>query len=204
VSIVEDEQPRNRWHFGIVQLYGCDLESPLRPFLDFTFQRMLQERPGTMLLCGGATQQALFPGKTEAGVACEYLTRRLAQEHQRWPEFEYRPVFIPKDRSFTTEENVRDACAYIQSVPGIDLHWDEVRVRAFCETSRSLKSMGFYWDFLPEVREHGQRVWMECLHWELQHPDSELAKANAAWLSRRFPLVGRILGGIRRLRAKHR
>jgi hypothetical protein len=186
------------WYFFIVHGYGCDLETPLKPYLEFVGTRISQDLPGTVILTGGATQQEKFPGKTEAGVMAQYLRERVRRNKSRLP------LLIEEADSFTTDDNVRNACARIRRTPGIADNWHRVRVHAFCEAQRALKSEIHYWDLLPEIREYGQRVWIETCSWELADPRQELVKTNTAVVTRRFPVVGRLLSRIRRRGAQHR
>ena len=87
--------------------YGCNLDSPLKPYLDRVADYCARTRPEYIILCGGQTQQKSYPGTSEADVMYRYLHSVLDNE----PDFH--PGWFAECESFTTYENIRDAAAVI-------------------------------------------------------------------------------------------
>jgi hypothetical protein len=145
--------------------YGCDLDSPLKPYLDRVLDFCYANKPDAVILCGGATQRRSFPHETEANVMQKYLAPLEGFCHPRW---------YVLGGSYTTYENIRDAAVVIGPLKRT-LQPDDIQITIFCEVTRSLKVailarrfMGFPpKDSLPPIR-------IETDSWELAHPRKQL------------------------------
>lgn len=169
--------------------YGCNLDSPLRPYLDKVVAWAKANKPDFIILCGGATQQVSFPNETEASVMERFLYERLdsfAAEHN------WHPGWWLEGTSYTSYENIRDAARVIADLKnrpwnGFREPKDEITI--FCEATRALKVAILARHFMGFPPERGEpMIRIETDSWELMHPSLELLGTFKEWLAIRFPM----------------
>ncbi len=169
------------WRVVIVCGYGCNLDSPLTPYLNRVARFCQEKTPDAVILCGGATQQTSFPGWTEASVMACYLKSKIGIPFSTW-----QPHWFLADDSFSVYENIRDAATAIRE------HWrsDGIEITIFCEATRALKvGLAARW-FLGFPPKHGlSPIRLETDSWELMHPTWELISTIEMELTLRFPLI---------------
>lgn len=174
----------------IVCGYGCDIGSPLRPYLDKVVDFCNSVRPEVIILCGGATQRKRFPGRTEAEVMHNYLKGRLVHS-EHW-----QLMFYIKDDSYTTYENIRDAARVVAELKmwpwsGLEPRLDEITI--FCEATRALKVAILARYFLGFPPEHGEpAIRVETDTWELDDPLKELESARRTVMAINWPWLNYI------------
>lgn len=158
----------SRHHALVVCGYGCHLVHELTHYLDRVVAYANQHRPDTIVLCGGATQQASAPGTTEAALMAIYIRERL----------EYMPDWVLEEGSFTTYENIRGAerqlaTKFLSSWRSADPPACDVTI--FCEATRALKVAAMARRFFGFPPADGRKpVRIETDSWELMHPNKEL------------------------------
>lgn len=143
--------------------YGCNLESPLKPYLDRVARFCERAKPDHIILCGGATQRKLFPSRTEAGLMQEYLARTMVIP------ITWTPSWHTLADSYTTYENIRDAANLINGMNRSIYISTEITI--FCEVTRSLSVVGLARKFLgfpPAKGEEDIRIKTDS--WERAHP----------------------------------
>lgn len=155
--------------------YGCNLDSPLMPYLNRVADFCRKKRPDAIILCGGATQQKSFPGRTEASVMYGYLYDTLDQIAAP-PD--WHPAWFAEDESFTTYENIRDAAAVIKMLHAADeassFRGRGEEITIFCEATRALKVAILARHFLGFPPANGKPpIRIETDSWELMHPLKE-------------------------------
>lgn len=143
--------------------YGCHLTPELTAYLDEVAAHIRKTESYFVILCGGFTQRASAPGKSEAAVMAEYL-RPLVGE---------RAIFYLEEDSYMTQESIRGSAAIIRTMRqwpwrGAEPRVDEVTV--FCEAQRALKVLLCCWFLMPV------RVKLKTASWELASPVWELVK----------------------------
>lgn len=164
--------------------YGCNLDSPLKSYLDRVLAWCTTHRPDAIILCGGATQQTSFPHQTEAKVMREYLGPLEPLYHPQWAIL---------GASYTTYENISDAAAVIATIKarpwyGSDPRHDEITI--FCEATRALKVAILARHFLGFPPAKGEPdIRIETGSWERMHPVKELAGTVQTWLATKFPVL---------------
>lgn len=175
-------------HIVIVHGYGCNLDSPLKPYLLRVSDFLTRRRPQLVLTSGGATQRKSFPGKTEAGVMNDFLYDRanaIEDWHAAW--------YIDED-SYTTLDNAMNASQLVRRlVKDWGATWENTTVTVFCEAQRAFKSLLLYWVLLPELRQAHRRVQVETSSWELTNPFWELLKLFNELLMLKIPFWRRYL-----------
>jgi len=160
--------------------YGCNLDSPLKPYLNRVVKFCREQHPDLVVLCGGPTQQKSFPGKTEAFVMHTYLRGRFEEGLSDWP---YRCYL--EEESFTTYDNIRGAAGIIRD-RGLTLS----EITIFCEATRALKIARAARHFLGFPPEHGAPpIRIETDSWELMHPFWELLNSVEMELTLRLPVI---------------
>jgi hypothetical protein len=170
--VVPEEDSRKPFHVVLVHGYGCNLDSPLTPYLLRVSDFLRLQRPDVVVTCGGATQRMSRPGKTEAGVMNDFLYDRLDS-----PMADWHPAWFVEEDSYTTLENVLNGSDLVRRlVRDWDARWETTTVTVFCETQRSLKTLLCYWLLLPELRRAHRRVQVETYSWELANPLLEIPK----------------------------
>jgi hypothetical protein len=168
--------------FVIVCGYGCDLDKPLKPYLDRVLEYCRKHRPIAIILCGGATQRARFPGLTEA----EVMQRYLAPLHR-----EFQPKWYALGNSYTTFENIRDASLAVEQLKRVHGEGNN-EIVIFCEATRGLKVAllaRHFMGFPPAAGEPDIRI--ETDSWE-RGIEREFFGTAWAWLAIRFPIVNAI------------
>jgi len=167
----------------IVCGYGCNLESPLKPYLDRVLQYCFQRRPDAVILSGGATQRKRFPNETEASVMYKYL--KPLENHCH-------PMWFVRDFAYTTYDNIEQATACVREIE----HWHHTtdhEIVIFCEATRALKVAMLARHFLGFPPERGlPPIRIETDSWELMHPTIELVGTIKEWLAIRFPFLNTI------------
>ena len=148
--------------------YGCNLDSPLKPYLNRVARLCELQKPEHVILCGGATQRRTFPGRTEAGVMGEYLSGKIDFRKTEWI-----PAWHTLADSYTTYENIRDAAKVINGMNGAINRPNIITI--FCEATRALKVAILARHFLGFPPEHGDPdIRIETDSWERMHPLKEL------------------------------
>lgn len=176
-----------QWRIVGVCGYGCNLDSPLKPYLDKVAQFCRQWRPDIIILSGGPTQQKSFPDTTEARVMYEHLLGALGDVLHDW----WIPVWYLNEDAYTTYDNIGGIAERIY-------HWKafyrvpdgEPEVVLFCEATRALKiarAARWFLGFPPAAG--GPSIRIETDSWELMHPTWELISTIEMELSLRFPLI---------------
>lgn len=175
---------REKLHFVVVCGYGCNIESPLAPYLsrvaDFLGRQLDVE---SAILCGGETQKTKFPKRSEARVMYDYLNK------YRLPT-----GFVLEENSYTTYYNIKLAAEIIKRLR--DGQTAQVggrphvkfRITIFCEAQRDLavEMAGRY--FMQNlVADVEGDIRTETDSWERKAPGYALWKANMMWLALRFP-----------------
>lgn len=174
--IIEDgARPTRR--VVIVNGYGCNLDSPLKPYLDGVVDLILLRRARFAIFCGGATFQKSLPGRSESRVMSEYVLSRMPPGYPLW-------VYHDED-SYMTCENAIGAARILRFLQR--RLWDgqppapgEVIVCA--ETQRIFKVMLCYWLLLPDYHpKDGDsspelRVKFWTASWERANPLWEIPK----------------------------
>jgi hypothetical protein len=161
----------------VVNGYGCNINSPLRPYLDRVGRFVLNNDVHTIIYCGSATQQMSFPGMTEARVMSEYVLSNLPKN--------YRLVVYHEEDSYTTCDNALGAVPIIRHLQqqlwgGKPPRPGELTV--FCEAQRLFKVMLCYWLLMPDYRpkntdtDPGLRIRFETDSWERANPLWEIPK----------------------------
>lgn len=177
----------------IVCGYGCNLDSPLMPYLNRVADFCREKRPDMVIFCGGATQRRTFPGRTEAGVMYGYLYDML---HQVAAPPDWHPAWFTEDESYTTFENIRDAAAVTKMLHAADeassFRGRGEKITVFCEATRALKVDILVRHFLPR-KEKEPRVHLEAVSWELGSPLKELVGTIQTWLSICVPFLNMLL-----------
>lgn len=172
--------------------YGCNLDSPLKPYLDRVAAFCRDYQPQVIILCGGATQQQTFPGKTEALVMYQYLHDKLFGD----PESYWYTSVLLENESYTTYENIRGAA---RMEPG------GKEITIFCEATRALKVALLARHFFGFPPANGlPPIRIETDSWELMHPTLELLGTIKEWIAIRFPLLNTLQSRARRRRALSR
>ncbi|MCC6405285.1 MAG: YdcF family protein [Candidatus Yanofskybacteria bacterium] len=164
----------------IVNGYGCDLDSPLKQYLDAVVA-FLDENPSCVVFTGGQTQRRSFPGMSEASVMASYVRSQV-------PDLEC----VLEDRSYTTYDNIRNAAMLVR-----EKGWEPDRILIFCEATRALKVMLLarhffkeWWDSQsPVLPNRERRLQMMTSSWELMHPASELFATVWDWVALTFPFL---------------
>jgi len=174
------EKPRIQ--LGIVNLYGCDLNSPLKMYLDEKVAVTIwEENISHIMLCGGPSQQKSFPGETEANVAFNHLQSVL-------PPF---CTYYLEDQSLNTFRNVKHAARiYLEDIEPI---YDVYRIWYFCETQRSTRTEMLVKRFFPDFRpgKRGRDLKFETISWEQRNPDLELLAIIKDMLAYHIPPLER-------------
>ncbi len=180
--------------FVVVCGYGCDLNSPLKPYLDRVLEFCRRHRPVAIILCGGATQRRTFPGWTEAGVMQDYL----APLHK-----EFQPKWFFRGDCYTTYENIRDAAEALDMLKRVHGEGDR-EIIIFCEATRALKVAMLARHFMGFPLLHGQpAVRIETASWE-KGIWREFRGTVWAWLAIRFPIVNTIQSWRARRKSRNR
>ena len=189
----EKERPYRR--VVVINGYGCDLNSPLTPYLNRVRNFIVHNDVHNAIFCGGYTQRTSFPGRSEAQVMAEYIQDRLPDD--------YRLAVFLENQSYTTFDNCVEAVPIIRHIQ----HnlWDGQPPRpgeltVFCEGQRLAKVQVMYWLLLPDYRPcaDGLRVRFEIDSWERANPLKEYTiKLFSELLMYFFPFWAR------RMRAKH-
>lgn len=174
---------RERKLIVVVCGYGCNLDSPLKPYLDKVIGYGMLRKPDVIMLCGGATQQKSFPDKTEASVMYTYLK----------PLEAYHPMWFVLDDSYTTYDNIRDAARAINGEVAAVTGEKDFDIVIFCEATRALKVAMLARHFLGFPPERGlPPIRIETDSWELMHPTLELIGTIKEWFAIRFPYFNTI------------
>jgi hypothetical protein len=121
--------------------YGCNLETPLRPYLNKVAQFVGEMRP-FVVFCGAETEPRKFPGKTEAAVMFEYIQNCLP-----FP-LDKEDVVLCED-SRTTYENAEEAAQAVR-----EKGWEPDQLVVWCEATRALKVdllVRHFFVFLPNL-----------------------------------------------------
>jgi hypothetical protein len=153
--------------------YGCDLDTPLAPYLQRVARFIRENGVHNAVFCGGATQRRTFHGRTEARVMSAYIVAALPADY---------PLRVHhEESSYTTYRNARNAAGILRYLQG-EL-WEGGLPRpgeltVFCEAQRVFKVMLCYWLLLPEYRPctDGLRVRFETDSWEKANPFTEILK----------------------------
>lgn len=171
---------RERRLIVVVCGYGCDLDSPLKPYLDKVIGFGMLRKPDAIVLCGGATMRKRFPDETEASVMYKYLK----------PLEAYHPMWFVLGDSYTTYENIRDAAWVIGHDITEVTGEREFEIVIFCEATRALKVAMLARHFLGFPPERGMPpIRIETDSWEPMHPTHELIGTIKEWLAIRFPFL---------------
>jgi len=104
--------------------YGCVLDESYRLYLNRIAGFLNIDKPCYIVFSGGPTQQKSAPGKTEAGVMCEYV-KTLCPELDKLG-------WITDTDAFTSLDSIK----YLQKA--LELY-DIGNVVVFCDSSRALK-----------------------------------------------------------------
>ena len=168
--------------------YGCHLVPELTRYLDTVADYINRCEPDALVLCGGLTQQASAPDRTEALVMLEYLEMPGKLRH--------RPYLFLEDGSFTTSENLRGASIILE-------HRNVRRLIIFCEATRSLKVSILARHFFGFPPAHGlPPIQIRTVSWELMHPLRELKATIYDALSLYVPGLAWWWGRRRRKKAR--
>lgn len=176
--------------------YGCNLESPLKGYLDKVIGYCMTRHPDAILLCGGATQQKSFPGETEASVMYQYLKPLRA----------YHPMWYKLSDSYTTYDNIRDAAMAIRAIEQLtQTTLPDNEIVVFCEATRALKVAMLARHFIGfPPAEGGPVIKIETDSWELMHPTTELVGTVKEWLAIKFPFLNTIQRNARIRKSQNR
>ncbi len=166
---------------AVVCGYGCDINSPLRPYLDRVGEFLRVNNIEAVILCGGETRKATFPGKSEARVMYDYL--RITANHSA--------DFVIEDKSYTTYDNIRLAADRIRRMRPRGREDIKFKITIFCESQRDLAveiaARYFMRNLVADVEGD---IRTETVSWERLHPSKALFKANMMWLAIKFPWLG--------------
>jgi hypothetical protein len=182
----------------IVNGYGCDINSPLKPYLDEVIDFVVRSRTHIAVFCGAATQCNSFPGRTEARVMSEYVLAHLP------PGFGL--AVHHEEDSYTTCENAIGAARILRFLQS--RLWDgrppePGELTVYCEAQRVFKVMLCYWLLLPDYRpKDGDpapelRVSFRTASWERTNPLSEIPKLFNELLMLKIPAWRRYIRNIR-------
>lgn len=202
-------------HFVVVCGYGCNLDSPLKPYLerviDFVEYNEVSKEPVTnVVLCGGFTQQKTFPGKSEARVMYDYLQSNTLSRL----DFPSRIQFQLEENSYTTHDNILMAA---NKIGGFKKDWrtdlvpEQFKITIFCEAQRALKVILLSRRFMKDLVSSVADIKTETDSWELRDPDSwkhgkrgELWTTNMTWLAIKFPFLAQLERRKKMEMSKHR
>lgn len=178
---------QKKLHFVVVCGYGCNIESPLAPYLgrvaDFLRRQLDVE---SVILCGGETQKTKFPRRSEARVMYDYLNKCGL------------PMgFVLEENSYTTYDNIKLAAEIIKRLrdgqtaqvggrPHI-----KFRITIFCEAQRALKVIMLARHFMSDLVKDIDDIQVETYNWERADPRRELKSTIMTWLAIRFPSIAR-------------
>lgn len=179
----------------IVCGYGCDLESPVKSYLDRVIGYCMTRQPDAILLCGGATQRKSFPAETEADVMYKYL-KVLEMYHPMW--------FVLPD-SYTTYDNIRDAAYAIREIEKMTMTTlADNEIIIFCEATRALKVALLARHFIGfPPANGGLPIKIETDSWE-KGLTKELFGTIKEWLAITFPFLNTIQRSIRIWKSRNR
>jgi hypothetical protein len=182
----------------VVCSYGCHLNAELTMYLEAVAAYVNTHRPHLMVLCGGATQQASAPDRTEAETMLQFLEEPGRLTHL--------PQLFLEETSYTSYENIRNAAvavatAYSCALTGPDPL--DASVVIFCEASRALKVsiLARHFFGFPEARGL-PHLEIRTVSWEKMHPLRELQGTIYDALSLYVPGLAWYWGWKRRRRAK--
>lgn len=177
--------------------YGCNLDSPLKPYLDRVVRFCREKKPGVVILCGGPTQQKSYPVHTEAIVMYLYLLEKLGTLE------DWHPAWYTEDESFTTYDNIRDAAVIIKKRRRCEMEGEEITI--FCEATRALKVALLARHFLGFPPERGEPdIRIETDSWERMHPFWELIGTIKDAMAIHLPYLNTIQRRNRMEKAKKR
>jgi hypothetical protein len=160
--------------FVVVCGYGCNLNSPLKPYLDRVVAYLKETGIREVIFCGGYTQRKSFPGTCEAGVMARYVEARVSDVVAMW-----------ENGSYTAYDNIKAAAELIRRTQPDA--WTP-RVTVFCEATRALKVDILVRHFMPR-KDDELPIHVETDSWELGSPIKELWAAFLALLATKFPIV---------------
>ncbi|MBP9821870.1 MAG: hypothetical protein KBC81_00240 [Candidatus Pacebacteria bacterium] len=177
----------------IVCGYGCDLNSPLRPYLDRVIMFLKENQPLYTITCGGFTQRAKFPHLSEGGMMFKYIMENGPYLGQ---------YFYISEGSYTTPENIKDAGSFIRN--SLQRGTNETfRITIFCEATRALRVVTLAQYYLKDLVENVEGdIAVETVSWERASPMKEALSIFKDWLSIRIPLVASCIRSKRIRKAK--
>lgn len=161
--------------------YGCDIDSPLKPYLDKVVAFYAEKKPDVVILCGGETQQKSFPGENEIIVMRRYLFGQLGI----WPECWCDGWFSGED-SYTAFESIRVVADTVRCLLPYRPEFINAEITIFCEATRALQValLARHFFGFPPVK-------IETDSWELSHPAKELKTTFFTLLCCHIPLLWR-------------
>lgn len=166
--------------------YGCNIDSPLAPYLD-RVQKFLEGESHAVpiILCGGETQEERFPGKSEARVMFDYLTRFKIVEVIG--EYSY----ILQDHSYTTHFNIRLAAKEIRKrIRPQEGSNKKFRITIFCEAQRAPDVVMLARHYMGGLVESIDDITVETVSWERADPFKQVWKMMYNKLALTFPWLG--------------
>ena len=170
-----------QWHFVVVCGYGCNLDSPLKPYLDRVLRFCGREKPEHILLCGGATQKKSFPSWTEADVMSCYLKGPLDCTY--FNDAHETPLWHPLRDSYTTYYNIHDAAHLILN----RLEYPPPRITIFCEATRSANVVMLARHFMGGLVGSIDDITVETGSWERADPFKQAGNLIYNKLAITFP-----------------
>ena len=157
----------------VVNGYGCNLNSPLRPYLDQIIAYLERNVVGCVVFCGGFTQRRSFPGMSEARVMADYIGEHVTDQL----------LVLVEENSYTTFENIRNSA---RATSG--LQWEPDQITIFCEATRALKVALLARHFFGFPPARGKKpILIRTSSWELANPIKELKTTFLDWLCCHVP-----------------
>lgn len=178
----------------VVNGYGCNLDSPLRPYLDRVVEFIVRNSVHNGIFCGGFTQRRSFPGMSEARTMSVYVVSKLPPGYLFTAHHD--------EDNYTTCENAigaRKILRFLQLRLWEDAPPRPGELTVFSEAQRVFKVIVCYWMLMPDYRpsdadiDPGLRIRFETDSWERANPLKEILKIANELLMLKIPAWRRYL-----------
>ncbi len=167
--------------------YGCHLkdpcgkDTPLKSYLDRVVDFLGETLPWMVIYCGGYTQRATAPGKSEAWVMLEYVGRNYGR---------FKALTYDENGSYTTYWNIRNAATIVRNSLFHYARGEKVCITIFCEATRAPNVVMLARHFMGDLVESIDDITVETASWERADPFKQVKNLIYNKLAIKYPWLG--------------